>query len=198
MDMTRGYIHDALLSALWQPQRFLSAPKDRRPFQDRTIIHGLVKAMTSIPTNATFEITDVTPLGTILASGAKHWILAGRAPVPAIPDWSMRLVFWIKDGRLQLIPSQERAPGYRNHPGLGSHIDQGYLRLHPTLDRFLAGTDNISAEEQTEDFASWINDIRIIPSTDDEDKQGMFANVSTRLLRTFILGHGDPPIVLAP
>ena len=72
----------------------------------------------------------------------------------------MRSVFWIKDGRLQLIPSQERAPGYRSHPGLGSHVEQGYLRLHPTLDSFLAGTDNILVEAQTEDFESLINDIK--------------------------------------
>ncbi|KAF9342373.1 hypothetical protein BGX26_007668 [Mortierella sp. AD094] len=136
--------------------------------------------MVCVSANTTTEFTELTPLGTILATPIKHWILEGRAPVPSIPDWTMRSIFRVRDGQLQLLPAHERAPGYRNHRGLVSHIEQGYLRLQPMLDRFRAGTDNILVEEHTDDFASRINAIRIVPTTDDMDVRGTFAKASTR------------------
>ncbi|KAG0031810.1 hypothetical protein BGZ83_004508 [Gryganskiella cystojenkinii] len=104
-DMIQGYTQEAPFATFWQPQVFLSAPKVKRPFRDRTTIHGLVKAMVCLSASATDEFTEATPLGTILATPIKHWILAGRAPVPAIPEWTMRSIFRIEGDRLQLIPA---------------------------------------------------------------------------------------------
>jgi len=42
--------------------------------------------MALVPTNATFVIMGSTPLGTILATPLKHWILEVRVPVLVIPD----------------------------------------------------------------------------------------------------------------
>ena len=198
MDMVQGYTENSPLAAFWQPQVPLSAPTGRRPLRDRTIVHGLVKAMTCLAEAVVPEFTETTPLGTILATSSKHWILAGRAPVPSIPEWTMHSLFRIKDGRLQIIPTQEREQGFRNHPGLATHIEQGYLRLHPTLDRFIAGTDNIQVEKHMEDFALRINAIKISPGPVVDDDQGTFAKATTRQLRSYILARETPLNVAAP
>jgi len=191
MDIIRGHTQDTPLSVFMQPRRYLSLPKTRRVIPAQTVIYRLAEAAAILPASPKAVATETTPLGTILATTLKHWILAGRAPVPSIPDWTMRSVFKIVDGLLQLIPANERAPGYRSHPGLISHIEHGYLRLHPGLDRFVTGGDLGQGDADIDDIAQRINAIRINPTTTNEDENGTFAKVTTRQLRAFILAHDN-------
>lgn len=109
----------------------------------------------------------------------------------------MRSGFKIADSRLQPIPDQGQALGFKSHPGFASHIEQGYLHLLPVLDRLVTGRDLIRDDADIDDIAKRINAIRINHATIVEDENGTFTKVSIRQLRTFILTH-DGSITQGP
>lgn len=200
LDTFRGYTSGAPLAVFNDPVRYTSGPKVHRTLHARTIVHNLVEAMGHLPASAKPLVDVATPLGTILNTSLKHWVLPGRAPAPNTPDWVMRKVLRIKENLLEFIPSHERELGFRSHPRLISHIEQGYLTIHPSLDQYMTDNPTIHQGKDEDDFAERINSIALRPPKDNEDKSGTFAKASTRQLRKYILAkeHRAEDIAAAP